>query len=205
METTLTKPKPEPTRRRAPEEKRELILAAARKLFADQGFDDTSTVQIAAEAGVSEGILFHHFGSKRGLLAQLAEQFARDAAAATMPDDPEEMTEETIVRAAFAYAEREPRLYQLFLDEGSKLNGFDVANNSDIVISVIQQNLERGMADGLVRKGDPRVMAELQFTVVDGAYRAWRKSGDPTRKEAYIDEAIRCMKAMLSPALEEKT
>ncbi len=174
-------------------------MAAARRLFAEQGYDETSTVQIAAEAGVSEGILFHHFGSKRGLLAQLAERYAREAAAATMPDNPDEMTEETIVRAAFDYAEREPRLYQLFLDEGAKLNEYGIAGNDDIVISVIQENLERGMAEGMVRKGDARVMAELQFTVVDGAYRAWRKTGDPARKEAYIDEAIRCMKAMLAP------
>ncbi len=204
METTLTRPKPEPTRRRAPEEKRELILAAARELFADQGFDDTSTVQIADQAGVSEGILFHHFGSKRGLFAQLAEQYAREAAQATMPDNPDEVTEETIVRAAFDFSDREPRLYRLFWEEGAKLDGFGVSNTSDIIVDVIQQNLERGMADGLVRNGDPRVMAELQFTVVDGAYRAWRKNGDPKRKEAYIEEAIRCMRAMLAPTPTNK-
>ena len=199
MMTTLIKDVPAPQRRRAPEEKREMILASARTLFAQKGFDGTSTVQIAAHAGVSEGILFHHFGSKRGLLTELAKRYVQGAAAATMPDDPSEMTEETIVRAAFAYAEKDPDLYQLFLDEGTKLDGFEIADASVIIISIIRKNLERGMTEGVVRKGDPQVMAELQFTIVDGAYRAWRKTGDPSRKESYIREAIRCMKAMLAP------
>ena len=199
MMSTLTKEASAPQRRRAPEEKREMLLASARALFAQQGFDATSTVQIAAHAGVSEGILFHHFGSKRGLLTELARRYVEGAATATMPDDLGEMTEETIVRSAFSYAEQDPDLYQLFLDEGTKLEGFEIADASTIIISVIRKNLERGMAEGVVRKGDPHVMAELQFTIVDGAYRAWRKTGDPSRKEAYILEAIRCMKAMLAP------
>ena len=197
--STLTKEAAAPQRRRAPEEKREMLLASARALFAQHGFDGTSTQQIAAHAGVSEGILFHHFGSKRGLLTELARRYVEEAATATMPDDLSEMTEETIVRSAFAYAEKDPDLYQLFLDEGTNLEGFEIADASTIIVSVIRKNLERGMADGAVRKGDPQVMAELQFTIVDGAYRAWRKTGNPTRKEAYIREAIRCMKAMLAP------
>ena len=49
------------TRRRNPEEKRGRLLAAARELFISQGFDGTTTKQIAEQAGVSEGILFHQF------------------------------------------------------------------------------------------------------------------------------------------------
>lgn len=196
MTQTLTKPRQAPAYRRAPAKKRELILAAARVLFAAQGFDDTSTVQIAAKAGVSEGILFHHFGSKRGLFVQLAEAYAQEAAAATMSQDPADMTEESIVRGAFEFAERDPDLYRVFLEDGAKL---DVDQKTDVIISIIRSNLERGMKEGLVRHGDAQVMAELQFAVVDGAYKAWLKTNNPSRKEDYIVEAIQCMSAMLSP------
>jgi len=42
----------------------ELILAAAEKLFSDNGFAAVSMRQIGAEAGVSKANVFHHFGTK---------------------------------------------------------------------------------------------------------------------------------------------
>lgn len=45
----------------------EAILEAARELFAAEGYDAVSMNAIAAQAGVSKGNLFHHFGSKEEL------------------------------------------------------------------------------------------------------------------------------------------
>lgn len=59
--------------------KREAILQSALPLFARAGYDATSTNRIAREAGVSEGLIFRHFGSKEGLLNTLMEE-ARDRA-----------------------------------------------------------------------------------------------------------------------------
>src|SRR5690349_24601357 len=44
------------------------ILQSALTLFAQQGYDRTPTSQIARAAGVSEGLIFRHYGSKAGLL-----------------------------------------------------------------------------------------------------------------------------------------
>ena len=44
------------------------ILKAALVLFAEQGYEATSTSKVAKEAGVSEGLIFRHFNSKEGLL-----------------------------------------------------------------------------------------------------------------------------------------
>ena len=43
------------------------ILEAATRLFARHGFDRTSTATIAKEAGVSQGIIFHYFETKKKL------------------------------------------------------------------------------------------------------------------------------------------
>lgn len=48
--------------------KKENIISAALTLFAERGYFATSTNSIAAAAGVSEGLIFRHFGNKEGLL-----------------------------------------------------------------------------------------------------------------------------------------
>jgi AcrR family transcriptional regulator len=47
---------------------------AAKRLFALNGYENTSTVAIAREAGTSESQLMKHFGSKRGLLAVILDR-----------------------------------------------------------------------------------------------------------------------------------
>jgi AcrR family transcriptional regulator len=53
--------------RRAPQEVRRLLLEAARSLFASKGYAGASTRDIAVKAGVSEALLFRHFGTKAKL------------------------------------------------------------------------------------------------------------------------------------------
>jgi len=50
------------------------ILMAAKRLFALNGYENTSTVAIARDAGTSESQLMKHFGSKRGLLAVILDR-----------------------------------------------------------------------------------------------------------------------------------
>ena len=58
----------EPRRtRRSPQEVRELLLGAARSTFAARGYARSSTRDIADSAGVSEALLFRHFGTKANL------------------------------------------------------------------------------------------------------------------------------------------
>jgi AcrR family transcriptional regulator len=51
-----------------PVSSRDRILLAAKELFAKNGYENTSTVAIARQAGTSESQLMKHFGSKQGLL-----------------------------------------------------------------------------------------------------------------------------------------
>ena len=61
------------SRQRQAAARREQILATALGLFASQGFDATSTKQIAKEAGIAEGLIFHYFPTKASLLAAILE------------------------------------------------------------------------------------------------------------------------------------
>ncbi|MCV6625448.1 MAG: TetR/AcrR family transcriptional regulator [Cellvibrionaceae bacterium] len=52
-------------------QKRQSLLDSALKLFAERGFDGVGMREIAAEAGVSLGLIRVHFGSKHGLRDEL--------------------------------------------------------------------------------------------------------------------------------------
>ena len=185
------------TYRRAPGEKRERLLRAAQELFANQGFEHTSTQQIARHAGVSEGILFHHFGTKRGLFESVAEDFVRAGVQATMPLDTADATEEDVVRAAFDFADANPAFYKVLAEVSAASGEPGPAVSSEVIVEAIRQRLEDAMAAGIVRRGNARIMAQLQLVVVDGAYRTWLMSGEPSLREEYIQEAVRCLQAML--------
>jgi TetR/AcrR family transcriptional regulator, transcriptional repressor of aconitase len=61
--------------------RRQLILGAAKRCFARNGFAGTTTKSVAAAAAISEGLLFKHFPSKAALYAEiLAEECEADPA-----------------------------------------------------------------------------------------------------------------------------
>lgn len=66
---------------RLPQEKKQRIIDVCIRLFAEYGYDATSTDQIVQEAGISKGILFHYFGSKKNLylyIVRYANQLLTD-------------------------------------------------------------------------------------------------------------------------------
>jgi AcrR family transcriptional regulator len=59
--------------------RRQLILSAAKRCFARNGFAGTTTKSVAAAAAISEGLLFKHFPTKSALYAEiLAEECEAD-------------------------------------------------------------------------------------------------------------------------------
>jgi AcrR family transcriptional regulator len=68
------------------DERRAQLLALGRDLFGQRPYDDIAIEEIADEAGVSKGLLYHYFGSKRGFYVATLETAARDLLAATLED-----------------------------------------------------------------------------------------------------------------------
>lgn len=52
----------------------------ARRAFAEYGYADTSMDKLTAEAGLTRGALYHHFGDKRGLFAAVVDQIDSEMA-----------------------------------------------------------------------------------------------------------------------------
>lgn len=60
-------------RRPGPSDTKERIADAARRLFGERGFDQTSIRAIAAEAGVDPALVLHYFGTKQRLFLAVLE------------------------------------------------------------------------------------------------------------------------------------
>lgn len=62
---------------------RERIISTARRLFATNGYEGTSTELVLEQSGVSRGALYHHFENKEALFAAVLEAVEIDVANAT--------------------------------------------------------------------------------------------------------------------------
>ncbi len=76
-------------------DKQENILKTALELFANDGYNATATSKIAKKAGVSEGLIFRHFGNKKGLLEAIMEDMENRISQLLAPivfeDDPKKV------------------------------------------------------------------------------------------------------------------
>src|SRR5438445_5326467 len=59
------------------EDRRRAIVDAVKGVFADKGFDGTTTRELAKAAGVSEALLYKHFPSKESLYAAMLDACAK--------------------------------------------------------------------------------------------------------------------------------
>jgi AcrR family transcriptional regulator len=69
---------PRPRFERAPVEKREAILEAAAKEFAEHGYEDASVNRIILAAGFSKGSFYYYFDDKGDLAAAVIERHTRE-------------------------------------------------------------------------------------------------------------------------------
>ena len=68
------------------DERRQLILDAARRLFCQRPYSEVSMADLAASAGVARGLLHHYFGSKRDLYLAVMRELIQ-VPTIPLPDD----------------------------------------------------------------------------------------------------------------------
>jgi len=190
-------------RRREPEQKRARLLEAARSLFAERGYAATTTAQLAREAGVAEGTVFHHFPSKRALLEAVAGEYGRglaermfagvDAAASDPAAEP-------MLRRAFAYVREQGALSRLLALAPDPIGWKAVrAASRREIVSALASAFSAWRGRESLRAFDPRITAELLFALVEAALTECFVYGDGSREAEYLRETVACVEGALLP------
>jgi AcrR family transcriptional regulator len=73
-------------RRLSTDARREQLLASGARLLAERPFDEVSIEEIARAAGVSKGLLYHYFPTKKDFLIAALERGQEELATLTAPD-----------------------------------------------------------------------------------------------------------------------
>ncbi|GAA5557423.1 hypothetical protein Asch01_02152 [Acinetobacter schindleri] len=73
-------------------ETRKKLIQVARRAFGEYGYAETSMDKLTAEAGLTRGALYHHFGDKKGIFAAVVNQIDSEMASSAQqhleqPDD----------------------------------------------------------------------------------------------------------------------
>src|SRR6202161_166049 len=137
---------------------RDALVAAARRLFAAQGFAEVPADAIVAEAGVTRGALYHQFTDKTALFgaaleaveADIARRLAEDVAAAGISDPVDALRH--AVRKWLEICV-EPEIHRIALIDGPSVLGWgrwrEVCQQH--VFGLVQALLAQGIEAGRIR------------------------------------------------------
>ncbi|MDO3636679.1 TetR/AcrR family transcriptional regulator [Mycolicibacterium arseniciresistens] len=192
--------------RRPPGEARRLLLDAARELFAHRDYRSTTTREIAEAAGVTEYLLFRHFGSKAGLFREaLVVPFTTflDEFAATwravVPDetDEEQLSRQFVGQLYDVLVEHQGLLLTLVASDGLGDEDTEATGIGDIRRSLAM--LGRISAEGMQLRGkqssQPDLPALSTVSMIVGmvALRSTFFGNLPPPRETIIDELVQAV------------
>lgn len=183
-------------------ETRAKLIAAGRKAFAEKGYADASMDDFTADAGLTRGALYHHFGGKPGLLAAVIEQIdgemndrLRDTAA-NAPTRWQAFIDENIGYIGMAL---EPEIQRIVLRDGPAVLGDPSTWPSAMAcVTSIANNLSALKQEGIIADVDPEATARLITGATTYAAQWIANSGDP---QAASEKTIPAVKRLLEGLL----
>lgn len=154
------------------EETRALLLATARKVFTERGYAETSMDDLTAQAGLTRGALYHHFGDKKGLLAAVVQQIdaEMDTRLQAISDNADDPWQGFRGRCQ-AYLEMalEPDIQRIVLRDARAVLGGASPQAQRQCVESMQQLIDELMRRGIVAKAEPQALAALIYGSLEEA------------------------------------
>ena len=191
-----------PVAERSTEDKRRLILDAAVRVFAHKGYHTCRVGDIAEEAGVAHGLLYHYFRSKEELLETIFRETWRDVLDAVQSV---EETDETgrerlagIAKILLRAWRRDPDLVRVLVREVTRSSHLQRRiEEIDAAFAGLERIIARGQADGEFRADlDPRMVSYVFYGALEEILTGWvlgqleEDDAAVTRAETTVVEVI---------------
>ena len=171
-------------------DKRKVILDAAVRVFARSGYHRARVGDIAAEAGVAHGLLYHYFASKEDVLrtifrenwGELLERFR----AVESADEPADEKLEGVAKILLRTWRNDPHLVTVMVREvaRSRLLQEEVEGVGE-AFAIVQRIVEQGQSEGRFRPDvDPTLASWLVYGGLEEVLTGWVLGQLPDGDEA---------------------
>jgi AcrR family transcriptional regulator len=161
------------------EDKRQSILDAAVRVFAAQGYEATRVGDVAKDAGVAYGLVYHYFGSKDAVLeAVFREAWGRLLAAVALAEQTGETAVDQlslVVKIVLRAWRDDPDLVRLLVREITRNPHIqDELDEIGQAFASLQRIVERGQAEGTFRADvDSRFAAWMLYGALEEVLTGW--------------------------------
>lgn len=177
---------------------RAALVAAGRRLFGQDGYAATSVEDLAREARVTTGALYHHFPTKTALFEMVFEQVHREllaAAANTAAGAPDEI--EALARGFEAFLDSMLRqdVQRIIITDAPAVLGLTRFTELDerYAVASIVAELQAASAARQLRVPDPETMARLLLGALTRGSLLIASSPDPGLTRDHVVSAIRAL------------
>ena len=163
----------------ASEDKRTRILDAAIRVFAEHGYHEARVGDIAEDAGVAHGLLYHYFASKDDVLrtifvenwGQLIARFRAVEGA----DEPAGEKLEGIAKILLRTWRNDPALVTVMVREVARSHQLqDRVDEVREAFAIVQRIVEEGQAEGVFRRDvDARLASWLFYGGLEEVLTGW--------------------------------
>jgi AcrR family transcriptional regulator len=145
--------------------RRARILEGAGQVFAEKGYHNANTKEIAAAAGVAEGTIYNYFESKRALLFALLEEVASESIVGvltdTPSDDPRQFFDNLLENRSAMLSEHgqmlAPIMAEIFIDAELREELFRQILAP--MEALLEQAIRRWIDEGQFRELNPTIIA----------------------------------------------
>lgn len=166
------------------DERRAALLERGADLFARHGYDEMSMARFAREAGISKGLLYHYFPSKRALFEAVLMQAAGDLVGLTEPDPslPPDQQLAVSLDAFLGWIDEHRDAYaQLMVS----LQVPEVRELIEGVREATAQRILAGLGPEAASRPATRSAVRAWLWFMDGACLDWVREGDLNRAEVH--------------------
>ena len=177
------------------DKRRETLLDAGARAFAERGFQATSMEDVAQNAGVTRLIVYRHFDSKEDLYRSVLDRAVRGVALAVTSHEDGGPTVSTVVNGYLDAATADPEGFKLLVHHSAREPDF--ASYSEVfrdnAVKTAQDLIARRVPDTKLREWAARTLVAL----LEESTLAWIEQGDRSLDEEMTAVLIRSIQAML--------